>query len=119
MLNFTNEKDSVITTLVNIFFSFFLSFFFFFFNFRTSPEAHGSSQTRGRIGAAAVSHSHSHPRATLHLHPAPQLTATPGSFFFSNSQWITGNESFFGAGWGVSYLKVKMYGHCFFPFGQS
>ena len=33
---------------------------FFFFLFRATPAAYGSSQARGRMGAAAASHCHSH-----------------------------------------------------------
>ena len=35
--------------------------------FRAIPAAYGSSQGRGRIGAAAVSHSHSHAGSELGL----------------------------------------------------
>ena len=44
-------------------------FFFFFFLFRATPEAYGSSQARGGIGAAAASLccSHSNTRSELHL----------------------------------------------------
>ena len=46
---------------------------------RATRVAHGSYQTRGRIGAAAASlcHSHSKPRSDLHLHPRPKLAAMP------------------------------------------
>ena len=41
--------------------------------------AHGSSQTRGRIGATVVSlhYSYGNMGYELHLHPTPQLMATP------------------------------------------
>ena len=41
----------------------------YFFLFRAAPTAHGSSQPRGRIGAAAagLQHSHSNAGAELHL----------------------------------------------------
>ena len=53
------------------------SFFFFFLLFRAAPEAYGSSQARGRIGAAAAGlhHSHSNTRSEPHLWLTPQLTA--------------------------------------------
>ena len=47
-----------------------LFFFFFFFSlFKAVPVAYGSSQARGRIGAAGASlcHSHSNTRSELHL----------------------------------------------------
>ena len=48
----------------------------FFFLFRAAPMAYGSSQARGRIGAAAAGlhHSHSNTRSKPHLQPTPQLT---------------------------------------------
>ena len=44
-----------------------------------SPEAYGSSQARGQIGAAAAGlrHNHSNIRSELRLHPTPQLMAMP------------------------------------------
>ena len=47
--------------------------------FRAAPVAHGSSQARGQIRAAAASlyHSHSNARSELHLRPITQLMATP------------------------------------------
>ena len=40
--------------------------------------AHGSSQARSQIGAAAgLHHSHSNAVTESHLGPTPQLTATP------------------------------------------
>ena len=58
-------------------YSLFSLFFFFFFN--AIPAAHGSSQTRGQIGAAAaiLCHSHSNTRFKPHLQPTPQLVAMP------------------------------------------
>ena len=52
--------------------------FFFFFLFRAIPEAYGSSQARGQIGAVAAGlhHSHSNSGSQLCLQPTPQLTAT-------------------------------------------
>ena len=46
-------------------------FFFFFFLFRASTAAHGSSQGRGRIGAAGamLNHTHSKKRSEVHLGP--------------------------------------------------
>ena len=46
--------------------------------FRAAPEAYGSSQAGGRIGAVAahLHHSHSNTRSKLHLQPTSQLTAT-------------------------------------------
>ena len=43
------------------------SFFFFFFLFMATPEAYGSSQTRGPIRAAATSLCHSDARSEPHL----------------------------------------------------
>ena len=45
--------------------------------FRDASVAYGSSQARGRIGAAATSlcHSHSNTRSEQCLQPTPQLTA--------------------------------------------
>ena len=53
------------------------NFFFFFCLFRAVPAAYGSSQARGRIGAAAACLHHSHSSATseLNLRPTLQLTA--------------------------------------------
>ena len=51
--------------------------------FRAAPEAYGSSQDRGQIGAVAASlhhghsHSHSNIRSQLPLRPTPQLTSMP------------------------------------------
>ena len=49
------------------------------FLFRAAPAAHGSSQARGRIRAAAAGlyHSHSHMGTEPHLPATPQLTAVP------------------------------------------
>jgi len=43
--------------------------------FRAACAAHGSSQAKGQIGAAAASHSNA--RSKLHLQPASQLPAPP------------------------------------------
>ena len=50
-----------------------------FFVFKAEPEADGSSQARGRIGATAAGlhHSHSNARSELCLWPIPQLTTMP------------------------------------------
>ena len=52
--------------------------FFIFFLFRATCAAHGSSQTRGRMGAVAAGlhHSQSNARSKLHLQPTLQLAAT-------------------------------------------
>ena len=44
-----------------------------------TPEAYGSSQARGQIGAVAAGlhHSHSNIRPESPLSPTPQLTGTP------------------------------------------
>ena len=49
---------------------------FFFLN--AAPAAHGGSQARGLIGAAAADlhHSHSNAESKMHLPPTPQLMAT-------------------------------------------
>ena len=55
-------------------------FFFFFFIFlRATVAAHGSSQARGQIRAAAAGlpHSHSDTVSEPPLRFTPQLTATP------------------------------------------
>ena len=55
----------------------FCFFFFFFLLFRSAPEAYGSSQARGQIGATDASpyHSHSNASSQMHLQPTLQLTA--------------------------------------------
>ena len=56
----------------------FLSLFFFFFFFRAAPMAHGNSQTRGQIGAAAANLHHSHSSAgSKPCLPTQQIKATP------------------------------------------
>ena len=52
--------------------------FFFFLLFRAAPSAHGGSQVRGPIRAAAASlhHSHSNAGSEPGLQPTPHLTAT-------------------------------------------
>ena len=54
-------------------------FYFWTLFFRAGPMASGSSQARGRIGAAAASlrHSHSNVASEPHLQPMPQCTTTP------------------------------------------
>ena len=61
---------------------FFLSFFFF----RAAPAAHGGSQARGRIGAAAASlhHSHSHTGSQLRLPPFGTAHGNAGSL----THWV-------------------------------
>ena len=56
-----------------------LTAFFFFSLLRGTPAAHGSSQARGRMGAAAAGlhHSHSNTGSQPLLRPTPQLTASP------------------------------------------
>ena len=60
--------------------SFFVFLGFFFLLFRGAPEAYGSSQARGQIGATAAGlyHSHSKLGSKLSLQPTPQLSAMPG-----------------------------------------
>ena len=59
------------------------SFFFFLFVFlpfsRAVPEAHGGSQARGPVGAAATGprQRHSNSGSEPSPQPTPQLTATP------------------------------------------
>ena len=55
--------------------------FFVFFFFRAAPEAYGSSQVRGQIGARVVSlhHSHSNAGSKLCLQLILQLRANAGS----------------------------------------
>ena len=54
-------------------------FCFCFLIFRATPEAYGSSQATGQIGAVAAGlrHSHSNARSEPHLWPTPQLMAMP------------------------------------------
>ena len=54
--------------------------FFFFLLFKAAPEAYGSSQAGGPIGATAVGlcHSHSTIRSEPCLQPTQQLMAMPG-----------------------------------------
>ena len=68
----TSEKG-----LISFFFLFF--FFFSFGLFRAASMAHGGSQARGRVGAAAAGlcYSHSNEGSEPHLQPTPQFTATP------------------------------------------
>ena len=58
------------------FFLFFVCLFVLFF--RAAPTAYGSSQTWGRIRAAAagLKHSHNNAGSELHLQPTPLLRAT-------------------------------------------
>ena len=53
--------------------------FLSFLLFKAAPMAYGSSQARGRIGAAAASlhHSHSNAGSNSRLGPTPQLMAMP------------------------------------------
>ena len=53
----------------------YLPFFFFFLLFKSVPVAHGSSQARGWIRAAAAGpyHSHSNVGSEPHLQPTPPL----------------------------------------------
>ena len=53
--------------------------FIYLLLFRAAPAAHGSSQARDRIGAAAAGlhHSHSNVGSEPHLQPTPQLMAMP------------------------------------------
>ena len=69
---------SVVTFLANILHLFLLLYylfilFFVFYLFRASPAAYGSSQARGRIGAAAASLHHSHNNLGFY----PPLPSTP------------------------------------------
>ena len=59
--------------------SFIFNFFFVFYAFRAAPVAHGGSQARGPIGAAAAGLHQSHSKAGSEprLQPTPQLMATP------------------------------------------
>ena len=54
-------------------------FIYLFLCFRAAPAAHGGSQAKGLIGAAAAGlhHSHSKARSKPHLQTIPQLTAMP------------------------------------------
>ena len=65
-------EDAWMLVRINCFFV-----FLFFFLFRATPAAYGSSQARGRIGAAAAGlrHSCSNARSELPLSPTLQLTA--------------------------------------------
>ena len=50
-----------------------------YFYFLATPVTYGSSQARGRIGAAAAGLCHSHSKVGFqpHLRPTPQLMVTP------------------------------------------
>ena len=54
---------------------------FFFFIFMAAPAAYGSSQARGRIGAAGANlcHSHNSTRSELHLQPMLLSCSNAGS----------------------------------------
>ena len=71
------EDDCVMSPIqcIRWSFFFFLLLLFFFFSLGAAPEAYGSSQARGWIGAAAAGlyHSHSNVRSWLRLRPIPQL----------------------------------------------
>ena len=54
-----------------------LLFFFFFLLFRTIPEAYGSSQARGQIGAVAADLCHSH--SNTRSEPSASYTAGHGN----------------------------------------
>ena len=56
----------------------FFFFFFFSFPFMAAPEAYGSSEARGQIGAAAacLRHSQSNAGSEPCLQPWPKLAAT-------------------------------------------
>ena len=56
---------------------FLFCFVLFFWLFKATPEAHGSSQARGRIRAAAAGlhPSHSNVGSEPHRRPTPQLIA--------------------------------------------
>ena len=64
--------------MVTNFFFLMMRNFFFFSLFRATPEAYGSSQARGQIGASAggLHHSHNNTGSELRLQPTPQLRAT-------------------------------------------
>ena len=53
---------------------FFLNFFFFLFFLRAAPVAYGSSQARGRIGAAAAGLCHSHSKTGSKPHLPSMLS---------------------------------------------
>ena len=76
-VSITRFPTRLIRTLVQ-FLALFFSFFLFFWLFRAAAEAHGGSQARGRIEAAAAGlhHSYSNTRSEPHLQPTPQLMAT-------------------------------------------
>ena len=69
--------------------------FYFFLPFRATTVAHGSSQARGLIRAAAASlhHSHSNAGSKLRLRPTPQLTATHSAWLGLKpaSSWLSGS----------------------------
>ena len=58
------------------FLNLFILLFFLFCLFRVSPEAYGSSQARGPIGAVAAGLHYSKAGSEPRLPPTPQLTAT-------------------------------------------
>ena len=69
----------VIKFICVVLFAVFPCYLFSALLFRTAPEAYGSSQARGLIGAATASlhHSHSNAGSEPHLQPTPQRMAMP------------------------------------------
>ena len=63
----------------------FLFFFFFFFPLRATPGAHGSSQSRGQIGAVAVSLHHSSWQRQI-LYPLSK--ARDWTHVFMDTSWV-------------------------------
>ena len=86
-LSLLESKIILPTCLKYFFLSLSLSFFFGLL-FRALPEAYGSSQARGWVGAAAagLSHSHSNTRSESHLQPTLQLTAMPDPYSLSEAR---------------------------------
>ena len=70
------EREEGGLTLLYIVFYLMYFFIFTFSLFRATLSAHGSSQTKGQIRAAAASLHHSHAGSEPCLQPTPKLTAT-------------------------------------------
>ena len=76
--------------------------FLFFSVFKASTKAYGSSQAKGRMGAAAAGlhHSHISARSEPHFWPVLQLVATLNPLNHWVEPGIKPSSSWMGLGWG-------------------